>query len=107
MQCCVDNEDEISNLDFGTTTWNCIWSFACTGAFTTYMILEGADGIIQIKSWRVEKTSCWKCTKILKRVIKDKKRSSNLCEKILTVSDNMKVIMRKVMKQLLFRDQDK
>ncbi|KAM0063262.1 hypothetical protein Hdeb2414_s0003g00088991 [Helianthus debilis subsp. tardiflorus] len=30
MQCCVDHEDEISNLHFGTTTWNCIWSFACT-----------------------------------------------------------------------------
>ncbi|MFS7947272.1 hypothetical protein Hanom_Chr06g00546291 [Helianthus anomalus] len=54
----------------------------------------------------VEKTSCWKCAKILKRVIKDKKRSSDPCEKILTVSDNMKVIMRKVMKQLLVRDRD-
>ncbi|KAF5813535.1 hypothetical protein HanRHA438_Chr03g0110651 [Helianthus annuus] len=30
MQCCVDHEDEITNFDFGTTTWNCIRSFAYT-----------------------------------------------------------------------------
>ncbi|MFS8025176.1 hypothetical protein Hanom_Chr16g01471841 [Helianthus anomalus] len=54
----------------------------------------------------VEKTRCWKWAKILRRVIKDKKRSSNPCEKRLTVSDNMKVIIRKVMRQLLVRDRD-
>ncbi|MFS8032128.1 hypothetical protein Hanom_Chr17g01553941 [Helianthus anomalus] len=102
MQCCVDNEDEISNLDFGTTTWNCIWSFSCTVFTLSRGLMESFKSNLG-----VEKTSCWKCTKILKRVIKDKKRSSNPWEKILTVSDNMKVIMRKVMKQLLVRDQDK
>ncbi|MFS8002563.1 hypothetical protein Hanom_Chr13g01203511 [Helianthus anomalus] len=64
------------------------------------------DGVMESFKANVEVEKKQKCTKRLKRIMKEKNTSSNLCKKILTASNNVKAIMRRVMKQLRVGDQD-